>query len=92
LTDQVREAAIAILRYILSHQNARDTMEGIEKWWLPQSRPYGVADVEVALRDLARHNLIRVWEPLAAQPVYGRGTEDTGSIQDYLHRCEERLT
>jgi hypothetical protein len=84
----VRQAKIAILQYVLAHRDARDTVEGIEQWWLPQARAYSVADVEAALQDLARQHLIRVWETGAAEPVYGRGAGDLRSIEEYLHRCE----
>lgn len=84
----MRQAKIAILRYFLAHPDARDTVEGIEQWWLPQAQPYSVGDIEAALQDLARQHLIRVWETGAAEPVYGRGAGDLRSIEEYLHRFE----
>jgi len=86
LNDTVLQAEIAILQYILEHQDARDTVRGIEKWWLPQARSYSIADVEAALQDLARQNLIRIWEPTSAEPVYGRAGDDIHPIEKYLSR------
>jgi hypothetical protein len=71
LTDLVRQAEADILRYLSVHQQARDTIEGIEQWWLPQAREYGIRDVAAALRQLEQRGLIRIWKSRSAQPVYG---------------------
>ena len=35
------EFIVEILRYVVAHPNAKDTSEGIEKWWLSQSTSRG---------------------------------------------------
>jgi len=72
----------------MAHQDARDTMEGIEKWWLPQSPRYGVSDIAAALRDLEKRDLIRVWQSASAQPIYGRGPVDRAVFEAYLRSLE----
>jgi hypothetical protein len=84
----VQQAEAAILRYLAAHQDARDTIEGIEKWWVPQSREYGRADVAAALEILARKSLIQVWRSASAKPVYGRGDADDRALEDYLRSLE----
>jgi hypothetical protein len=76
LDDTVRQAEIDILRYLLEHPDARDTLEGIEKWWLPQSREYGTADIAVALNKLEKRSLIQIWQSASALPIYGRGPKE----------------
>jgi hypothetical protein len=88
LKDSVRQAQLAILKYLLAHKNARDTVEGIEKWWLPQSRGYGMADIGAALRELEKRDVIRVWQSASAQPIYGRGPTVDRELQDYLRSLE----
>ena len=42
-----------ILQYLISHQRAHDTVEGIVAWWLPVRRmSYAISEVEAALREL----------------------------------------
>jgi hypothetical protein len=77
-----------ILRYLLAHQDARDTVEGIEKWWLPQSREYGMADIGIALLNLEKRNLIQVWQSASAQPIYGRGPADQRELEEYVRILE----
>ena len=31
------ELIVGILRYVVAHPRAKDTIDGIEKWWLPKS-------------------------------------------------------
>jgi len=88
LTDPVHRAEADILKYLLAHQDARDTVEGIEKWWLPQSQPYRKADIEAALRDLEQLDLIRVWQSASALPIFGQGTADRGALESHLHTLE----
>jgi hypothetical protein len=70
--DGVQQAGADILRYLIAHEDARDTLEGIEKWWLPQERQYGVADIAAALADLEARGLVASWTSSTAKAVYGR--------------------
>jgi hypothetical protein len=87
--DSVQQAEVAILRYLIANQNARDTIEGIEKWWLPQARQYGIGDVVEALHELQSRNLIRVWESASAKPVYGCGSQDSRSLEAHIRKLSE---
>ena len=82
--DPVRNAECDILRYLIAHRDARDTVEGIEKWWLPSSREYAMADVCAALRKLEQAELVKVWKMALAPPLYGRFPDDDVPLQRYL--------
>ena len=48
-----------ILRYLLGHPEAKDTIEGIADWWLTERRVrQGIAEVEAALRHLVDRGLV----------------------------------
>jgi len=87
--DSVQQAEVAILRYLIANRDARDTMEGIEKWWLPQVRQYGIGDVAEALDELQSRNLIRVWESSSAKPVYGCGSCDSRLLEEHIRKLTE---
>ena len=89
MSDPARCAEADILRYLLAHQNARDTLEGIEMWWLPRERPYGRAEIEEALRVLEARELVRVWQSASAQPIFGQGA-DREALQERLEGLEKR--
>ena len=88
VTNPVRLAEIAILRYLIAHQDARDTLEGIEKWWLPQFRPYALGDIAAALRLLEERKLVLVWKSASSKPVYGCGAASADSLAEYLRTLE----
>ena len=88
MMDPVRNAEREILRYLIAHRDAHDTVEGIEKWWLPPSREYAKADVCAALRRLEQVNLVKVWKMAFAPALYGRFPDDDGPLQRYLGALE----
>src|SRR6266849_4683273 len=50
-----------ILRYLLEHPEAQDTIDGIADWWLTERRVrQGIAEVEIALRHLVDRGLVDV--------------------------------
>ena len=55
------ELADEILRYLLEHPEAKDTIDGIADWWLTERRVrQGIAEVEAALRHLVDRGLVDV--------------------------------
>jgi len=48
-----------ILQYLIDHERAHDSVEGILTWWLPVQRiEHAINDVEVALQDLVARDLL----------------------------------
>ena len=48
-----------ILEYLVNHERAHDSVEGILTWWLPVQRiEHAIKNVEVALQDLVARELI----------------------------------
>ncbi len=88
MADAELQAEIEIVRYLITHLDARDTIEGIEKWWLPRSKEYGTDAVAAALRRLESHGLIGVWKSTSAKPVYGLRSADSHLLQIYLGSLE----
>ena len=88
LTDVVSEAEQAILRYLIAHRDARDTIEGIERWWLPESKEYGIRVVAQALERLESRGLIRVWKSASAKPVYGLRSYRAETLPEHLRGLE----
>jgi len=60
-----------ILRYLLEHREARDTVDGIADWWLTERRVrQGIAEVEIALRHLVDRGLVDLTEQGDGQRYY----------------------
>ncbi len=50
-----------ILRYLLEHPEAQDTIDGIADWWLTERRVrQGIAEVDAAVRQLVDRGLVDV--------------------------------
>jgi hypothetical protein len=89
LSDAAAQAEIAIVRYLLAHPDARDTLEGIEKWWLPASEDFGAEAVAAALERLTGRDLVFVWRSATAKPVYGSASSDGRALREYLHKLQQ---
>jgi hypothetical protein len=77
--------AWAILGYLCSHPEAKDTALGIGKWWL---RTEGItADmdrVQIALEYLARSGWLTEMESHSGQMIYGLNKERQDALQRFL--------
>ena len=91
MSDAADQAELAIVRYLLARPEARDTAEGIQKWWLPASQQYTTQAVKLALERLIRRNLLSVWSSASTKPVYGLRSSQRDALQAYLKKLESSL-
>lgn len=56
--ERLVEAVDAILRYLHSHPDAVDTVEGIAKWWFSADKCVDTTIVEAALARLEAQGLV----------------------------------
>jgi len=68
-TVEDREAARAILRYLLKHPKAKDTVEGIAQWWLEGERRKRM-NVERAVSLLVSQGLVVETRRKGSRPYY----------------------
>ena len=57
--DRVTEVVDALLRYLASHPDAADTVDGIAEWWLPRGARAERGIVEAALERLLAQGIVR---------------------------------
>jgi len=74
-----------ILRYLLSHPNARDTLQGIIKWW---TKEFTFEEIYEALADLEARGWIQIWHLPSGGTLYGLRTEALSEILSSLARPE----
>jgi hypothetical protein len=57
--DAVESIAEALRRYVAAHPAAADSLEGVQRWWLPaELGPRAPAAVEWALAQLAKEGVV----------------------------------
>ena len=79
------EFIVEILRYVVAHPRAKDTISGIEKWWLPQSiSREGKKKIEALLNLLvAKGWLIARCSP-QSETIYSLNENGLPEINDFL--------
>jgi hypothetical protein len=81
-----RETAQEILRYFLSHPAAKDTLEGIAKWWLDRQRiERGVDEVAESLRLLVARGFVVENLGRATQAFYQMNPAKRKEIEEFLN-------
>jgi hypothetical protein len=68
LPDEVSNAVRDLLRYLLDHPTARDTVKGIHEWWL---WTYSLATVEKVTSALADKGWLQPYEFTPGVRTYG---------------------
>jgi len=75
----------AILEYLLKNPHARDTLDGIYQWWLPQQRiRTDRATVNEALAELVARKLILESKRRDSQIHYRINTRRAKEIESFL--------
>jgi hypothetical protein len=77
-----------ILRYLLEHPDAKDTVTGVLHWWVPTHPPE--ASVQEALEVLVAQGWLTQRQTITSQPLYGLNTEKLEEIKAYLHGPESQ--
>jgi len=70
-----------ILRYLVKHPDAKDTIEGILKWWLPDGRVWKRGEVHEALNLLTSKGLLTRRGTVPSKEIYGMNRDRLGEIK-----------
>jgi len=73
-----------ILRYLVKHPDAKDTIEGILKWWLPDGRVWKRGEVQETLNLLTSKGLLTRRGTVPSKEIYGMNRERLQEIKSLL--------
>ena len=78
-----------ILHYLSEHPDAKDTIQGILRWWLP-STPVELrhAEVQEALEFLVARGWVTKRRLTTSRELYGVNKEKLQEIKSFLHEHE----
>jgi len=87
----VRRIAREILRYLATHPNAKDTLDGVAEWWLEQKRvERGL--VERALALLVSHGAILETRRRGLPPYYQADPNAPPDVAAHFNGADERAS
>jgi len=75
-----------ILQYLVEHPDAKDTIEGILKWWLPDGHRWGRGEVQKALDLLVSKAWLTKRVTIPTKEVYGINKDRTQEIRSFLQQ------
>ena len=84
--ETTRDELIAeILRYVVAHPDAKDTIDGIEKWWLSKStKREGKRKTEEALNFLAVKGWLNARSSPQSETIYSLNENSAEEIDAFL--------
>jgi hypothetical protein len=75
-----------LLRYVVAHPNAKDTIDGIEKWWLPKStKREGKRRLEEAINLLAAKGWLNARSSPQSETIYSLNENNLEEINAFLN-------
>jgi len=79
------ELSAGILRYVVAHPRAKDTIDGIEKWWLPKSTsPEKKRRIEETLNWLAAKGWLIARSSPQSETIYSLNENSLEEIREFL--------
>lgn len=84
--DPQSEAIRLLLRYLIANPDAKDTAEGIFKWWIPKlHRELRPEALEKMLTSLVAKRWLMERAVSPQEKLYALNREMIGEIERYLH-------
>lgn len=79
------EVVVWILCYVVAHPRAKDTISGIEKWWLSKSiSPEGKRRIEESLKLLVSKGWLVARSSPRAETIYSLNEKSLPEITEFL--------
>jgi len=79
-----------ILYYLIEHPDAKDTMKGILKWWMPKGYvERGAKEIQQALDDLVMQGWLTTWaKDFQKERIFGVNKTRLTEIKAFLWELE----
>jgi hypothetical protein len=84
-----KKVLAGILKYMIEHPEAKDSVEGIEAWWRPEREEWPAAVVRDVLASLEARNWVVVREVASGAHLYGANPGHIGDMRRHLAQLEE---
>ena len=89
LPSDQREIIRQILAYVIVHPQAKDTLEGISKWWGPKGHmESSIAEIQDGLNFLVARGWMRERVVTPTPKIYGMNKGRLAQIKAFLHELE----
>jgi hypothetical protein len=86
---QCRSIILGILRHWVKYPDAKDSCDGISKWWLPEGAlNSGQEKVQQALDMLVLEGWVTERKSRSAQKIYGLNKDRLKEIEKFLRQSE----
>ena len=80
---------LMVLQYLMSNPGAKDTLEGIRKWWIATRRQEPRSDeLQAVLEELMQKGWVVRFKPRGSKHVYGLNKDRLQEIQEVFRTLD----
>ena len=84
-----KNVSLEVLRYLLRHPNAQDTLEGISEWWILEERIIQkYAEVQQALKKLVEQGFVLEKQMPQGRVIYCLNKKKKNLIKEFIGSAE----
>lgn len=94
LADEIQDRELLerqVLRYVLQHPTAADSIEGVRLWWLRDTGVVNAAELQIVLDELSKRGWLVTRGDRPEMQIYGLNERERTAVEQFIAAAGDRF-
>ncbi len=94
LADEIQDRELLerqVLRYVLEHPTAADSIEGVRLWWLRDAGVVNAAELQIVLDELSKRGWLVTRGDRPEMQIYGLNERERTAVEQFVAAAGDRF-